>query len=112
LLGVSVATVGKVTVAEAARAGYLGVTVWRTRTKPEAIATGAGGVAGGDCSIRLPVVGSGGIVAGNAEQLLRAGAAGVPVVSAVSQAVEPTVAVRRLAIIVRRCRTLVAADGG
>jgi thiamine-phosphate pyrophosphorylase len=61
---------------------------------------------------RLPVVGVGGIVAGNAAQLLRAGATGVAVVSAVSQTEEPAAAVRRLASIVRRWRTLRAADGG
>ena len=54
----------------------------------------------------------GGIVAGNAEQVLGAGATGVVVISAVSRAEEPAAAVRRLATIVRRCRTLRTGDGG
>jgi thiamine-phosphate pyrophosphorylase len=60
----------------------------------------------------LPVVGIGGIVAGNAEQVLGAGATGVVVISAVSRAEDPAAAVRGLASIVRRCRTLRAGDGG
>ena len=112
LLGVSVATVGEVSAAEAAGADYLGVTVWRTRTKPEAIAAGLAGLRAVIRATQLPVVGIGGIVAGNAGRVLRAGATGVAVVSAVSEAEEPAAAVRRLASVVRRCRTLRATDGG
>ena len=112
LLGVSVATVADVTAAEAAGADYLGVTVWPTRTKPEAIAAGLAGLRAVTAATQLPVVGIGGIVAGNAEQVLGAGATGVVVISAVSRAEEPAAAVRRLATIVRRCRTLRAGDGG
>jgi thiamine-phosphate pyrophosphorylase len=112
LLGVSVATVADVTAAEAAGADYLGVTVWPTRTKPEAIAAGLAGLRAVTAATQLPVVGIGGIVAGNAEQVLGAGATGVVVISAVSRAEEPAAAVRRLATIVRRCRTLRARDGG
>ena len=112
LLGVSVATVADVTAAEAAGADYLGVTVWPTRTKPEAIAAGLAGLRAVTAATQLPVVGIGGIVADNAEQVLSAGATGVVVISAVSRAEEPAAAVRRLASIVRRCRTLRAGDGG
>lgn len=112
LLGVSVATVADVTAAEAAGADYLGVTVWPTRTKPEAIAVGLAGLRAVTAATQLPVVGIGGIVAGSAEQVLGAGATGVVVISAVSRAEEPAEEVRRLASIVRRCRTLRAADGG
>jgi len=112
LLGVSVATVAEVTAAEAAGADYLGVTVWPTHTKPEAIAAGLAGLRAVIAATQLPVVGIGGIVAGNAEQVMCAGAAGVGVVSAVSRAEDPAAAVRGLASIVRRCRTLRAGDGG
>ena len=112
LLGVSVATVADVTAAEAAGADYLGVTVWPTRTKPEAIAAGLPGLRAVTAATRLPVVGIGGIGAGNAEQVLDAGATGVGVISAVSRAEDPAAAVRRLASIVRRCRAFRAGDGG
>src|SRR5450755_2161212 len=112
LLGVSVATVADVTAAEAAGADYLGVTVWPTRTKPEAVAAGLAGLRAVTAATLLPVVGIGGIVAGNAEQVLGAGATGVVVISAVSRAEDPAAAVRGLASIVRRCRTLRAGDGG
>jgi len=112
LFGVSVATVADVSAAEAAGADYLGVTVWPTRTKPEAIAAGLAGLRAVTATTQLPVVGIGGIVADNAEQVLGAGATGVVVISAVSRAEDPAAAVRRLVTIVRRCRTLRAADGG
>ncbi len=112
LLGVSVATVAEVTAAETAGADYLGVTVWPTRTKPEAIAAGLAGLRAVTAASQLPVVGIGGIVADNAEQVLGAGATGVVVISAVSRAEEPAAAVRGLVSIVRRCRTLRAGDGG
>ena len=112
LLGVSVATVADVTAAEAAGADYLGVTVWPTRTKPKAIAAGLAGLRAVTAATRLPVVGIGGIGAGNAKQVLCAGATGVVVISAVSRAEEPAAAVRGLASIVRRCRAFRAGDGG
>jgi thiamine-phosphate pyrophosphorylase len=112
LLGVSVATVADVSAAEAAGADYLGVTVWPSPTKPEAIAVGLAGLRAVTAITKLPVVGIGGIVAGNAEQVLGAGATGVAVSSAVNRAEEPAAAVRRLATIVRRCRTLRTGDGG
>jgi hypothetical protein len=80
LVGVSVATVADVTAAEAAGADYLGVTVWPTRTKPEAIAAGLAGLRAVTAATQLPVVGIGGIAAGNAEQVLGADAAGVGVI--------------------------------
>ena len=112
MLGVSVVTVADVTAAETASADYLGVSVWPTRTKPEAIAPGLAGLRAVTAATQLPVIGIGGIVAGNGEQVLGAGATGLVVISAVSRAEEPAAAVLRLATIVRRCRTLRAGDVG
>ena len=83
-----------------------------SRTRPEAIAVGLAGLRALTAATRLPVVGIGGIAARNAEQVLGADAAGVGVISAVSRAEEPAAAVRGLATIVWRCRTLRAGDGG
>ena len=111
MLAVSVVALSEVTGAEAAGADCTGHRL-ADRPKPEAVAAGLAGLWALIAAARLSVVGIGGIVAGNAEQLLRVGATGVAVVSAVSRGEEPAAAVRRLASIVRRCRTLRAADGG
>jgi thiamine-phosphate pyrophosphorylase len=82
--------------AEEAGADYLGVTVWTTATKPEAIPAGLDGLRDVAAATALPVVGIGGIDAGNARQVLAAGANGVAVISAVAAAPDPTEAVREL----------------
>lgn len=102
LLGVSV---GSPEEAEAARhlgADYLGVTVWETPTKPEATAVGLEGLRTIVASTPLPVIGVGGITAGNADRVIGAGAAGVAVVSAVGAAPDPAAATRELVEVVRR----------
>jgi thiamine-phosphate pyrophosphorylase len=88
--------VGVVTVVDVTAAGAddLGVSVWSIGTELEAIAGGLAGVRAVTAATRLPVVGIGGIVAGNAEQVLRAGATGVVMSSAVSRAEDPAVVVR------------------
>jgi thiamine-phosphate diphosphorylase len=101
VVGVSVEDTDQATAAEAAGADYLGVTVFPTATKPEATPLGLEGVRKISAATRLPVVGIGGIDAGNARQVLDAGAAGVAVVSAVAAAPDPAAATRELVAVVR-----------
>jgi thiamine-phosphate pyrophosphorylase len=96
VLGVSVGNEDEAREAEAAGADYLAVTVWSTATKPEAVPVGLDGVRAVADATALPVVGIGGIDAGNAHEVLRAGAAGIAVISAVAGSPDPVAAVRRL----------------
>ena len=97
VLGVSVSTPDEALAAEREGADYLGVTVWATPTKPEAAPRGLDGLRAVVGATSLPVVGIGGIHAGNAAEVLDAGAAGVCVVSAVGAARDPERATRELA---------------
>lgn len=101
ILGVSVEDAEQASAAEAAGADYLGVTVFATGTKPEAVPLGLEGVRAISDATRLPVVGIGGIDASNARTVLEAGAAGVAVVSAVAAAADPAAATRELVAVVR-----------
>jgi thiamine-phosphate diphosphorylase len=101
VLGVSVEDVEQACAAEAAGADYLGVTVFATATKPEAVPHGLERVREISAATRLPVVGIGGIDAANARQVLDAGAAGVAVISAVAAAPDPAAATRQLVAVVR-----------
>ena len=96
ILGVSVTNPEEARAAEAVGADYLGVTVWETSTKPEALAIGLEGIRAVAGATPLPVVGIGGINAGNAHDVLAAGAAGIAVISAVATSDDPTQAVRDL----------------
>lgn len=100
ILGVSVGSVQEAAAAEAAGADYLGVTVWATSTKPEAIPIGSEGLRDVVGATALPVVGIGGIHSGNAREVLAAGAAGIAVISAVATAEDPVGAVRELRALV------------
>ena len=95
-LGVSVSTPEEALAAERDHADYLAVTVWATPTKPEASPRGLDGLRAVVATTMLPVVGIGGIHAGNAHEVLDAGAAGVCVVSAVGAAPDPERATREL----------------
>ena len=101
VLGVSVWSVHDARAAEAAGADYVGVTVWATPTKAEAEPRGLEGLREIVGSTALPVVGIGGIHAGNAREVLDAGAAGICVVSAVGAAPDPERATRALADVVQ-----------
>ena len=101
ILGMSVNDVEEARAAETAGADYLGVTVWATSTKPEAVAHGLEGLRAIVGATALPVVGIGGIDAVNAGQVIAAGAAGVAVVSAVAAADDPVGATRQLVATVR-----------
>ncbi len=101
VLGVSVSTPDEARAAEGDGADYLGVTVWATRTKPGARPRGLYGLRAIVQATDLPVVGIGGIHAGNARQVLETGAAGVCVVSAVGAAPDPERATRALVEVVQ-----------
>jgi thiamine-phosphate pyrophosphorylase len=96
VLGISVRDADQARAAAAAGADYVGVTVWSTATKPEAEAEGLDGLSAVAGASPLPVVGIGGIDPTNAPAVIRAGAAGVAVISAVVAAAEPVTATRAL----------------
>jgi thiamine-phosphate diphosphorylase len=100
ILGVSVGSVEEAQAAEAAGADYLGVTVWATATKPEAVPVGPEGLGDVARATGLPVVGIGGIRADNAREVLAAGAAGIAVIGAVAAAEDAVAAVRELRSVV------------
>jgi thiamine-phosphate pyrophosphorylase len=101
ILGISVPDVAQARRATSLGADYLGVTVWLTPTKPEAGSAGLEGLRQIAESTPLPVVGIGGIDASNAGDVIRAGAAGVAVISAVAGADDPVAATRDLRAAVR-----------
>jgi thiamine-phosphate pyrophosphorylase len=105
VLGVSVAGPAQAVAAATAGADYLGVTVWATATKPEAIAVGLAGLRGVATATALPVVGIGGITPGRVAAVLAAGAAGVAVVSAVGAAADPAAATAAIAAAVDAYRS-------
>lgn len=96
VLGISVADPEQAREAVELGADYLGVTVWATATKPEALPSGLEGLRDIVNATSLPVVGIGGVDAMNAAKVVRAGAAGVAVVSAVADADDPLEATRVL----------------
>jgi len=96
ILGISVANVEEALAAAGAGADYLGITVWETRTKPEATPQGIHGLRAVVEATDLPVVAIGGIDAVNAREVVEAGAAGIAVISAVGAAADPVAATRAL----------------
>ncbi len=104
-LGVSVGTLSDVHEAELAGADYLGVTVWSTPTKPDAVPRGLEGFRDLAHATALPAVGIGGIFASNGTLVLDAGAAGLAVISAVAAAPDPVAATRELVGVVQRFRS-------
>jgi thiamine-phosphate diphosphorylase len=97
VLGVSILAPRDAEAAEAAGADYLGVTIWATPTKPDAIPVDLDGLRAIVRSTRLPVVGIGGIHIGVVHDVLAAGASGVAVVSGVGAAPDPVAATARFA---------------
>ncbi|MFC0214548.1 thiamine phosphate synthase [Paenibacillus chartarius] len=99
ILGVSAHDVLEAEEAVRCGADYLGVgPMYMTRTKPDIREVRGPGVirdirASG---LSLPIVGIGGIEQGRAEAVVRAGADGVAVISAIAQAEEPRQAAERL----------------
>ncbi|MCX7623994.1 MAG: thiamine phosphate synthase [Thermomicrobium sp.] len=98
VVGFSPETLEQAREAEAAGADYLGVgPVYPTATKPDAgPAVGLEHLARIAGAVRIPVVGIGGITADNAAAVIRAGAVGVAVISAVVGADDVQAAAVRL----------------
>jgi thiamine-phosphate pyrophosphorylase len=106
VLGISVATPEQAEAAETAGADYVGVTVFTTPTKAEAVPVGLDGLRSIVASTSLPVVGVGGIDPSNARKVLATGATGVAVVSVVGTASDPVAATRRLVEAVRAAESV------
>ncbi|WP_411966855.1 thiamine phosphate synthase [Haloferax sp. YSSS75] len=108
LVGRSVSTVADATAATTAGADYLGVgAVFRTSSKettPEQSEIGVETVAAICDAVSVPVVGIGGITPENAADVVAAGADGVAVVSAITEASNPERATRNLATAVEAGR--------
>ena len=87
VLGISVAKRREAAVAEFAGATYLGAgPIWATPSKPDAASPiGLEGLRDICLSVSIPVVAIGGIDASNAADCIRAGAAGVAVIRAVTE---------------------------
>lgn len=98
LVGVSAESVELARRAEEDGADYAGVgPVYATGSKADAgDAVGVERIAEVAAAVRIPVVGIGGITAGNAPPVIRAGAAGIAVIGAVMRAEDPESAVRAL----------------
>ena len=107
ILGVSVTSVGASGPVDPAIIDYVGLgPVFPTPTKPDAAdPIGLPGLRAGCRALNVPVVAIGGIKAGNASDVIRAGADGIAVVSAICAAVEPRVAARQLSRLVREARS-------
>ena len=100
ILGVSVSDSEQARTAESMGADYLGVTVWASPTKPEAIGRGPGGLREICEAVPIPVVGIGGIDRHNLSLVFDAGASGIAVISAVAGASDPTAAARDLRMLI------------
>jgi len=102
LLGLSAASVAEAAAAESRGAAYVGAgPVWATPSKLDADPPiGLDGLAEICCAVTVPVVAIGGIDASNAADCIRAGAAGVAVIraatdaAAVAAAIDEAVAAR------------------
>ncbi len=111
VLGASVADLGQARDATRAGVDYLGVTVWPTATKPDAVPRGLDVLKEIASASGSPVVGIGGITATNARAVMEAGAAGVAVISAVVAAADPVTATRALRKVVDDHRVERSAGG-
>lgn len=103
IIGVSVGTAAEAARAEADGADYVAVgPVFPTGSKDDAgPATGTGMVAAVRAAVSVPVIAIGGITTRNAGELIRAGADGLAVISAVVSQNDIPAAARTLAAIIR-----------
>jgi thiamine-phosphate pyrophosphorylase len=106
IIGVSVSTADEALEAEAEGADYLGVgPLFATPTKADALpATGLGVLRTIRQAVRIPLVGIGGINHTNAGDVIRAGADGIAVVSAIIASPNPGAAARALRSAVDQAR--------
>lgn len=105
VLGVSTHSVAQAHVARDDGADYIAVgSMFATATKPDFELVGPSLVRRLRPDIQVPVVGIGGITPDNVGEVIRAGADGVAVISAVCAAPDPTAATRRLLEAIRSTR--------
>ena len=105
VLGVSTHDVAQAYAARDAGADYVAVgAMFATTTKPDFLLVGPGLVRKLRPDIRVPLVGIGGITHDNVADVIRAGADGVAVISAVCGAPDPAIATRRFLDIIRDAR--------
>jgi thiamine-phosphate pyrophosphorylase len=105
LMGLSTHDVAQARAAQDRGGDYVAVgSVFPTGTKPEFTLVGPDLIRRLRGEIRVPLVGIGGITATNAGDVIRAGADGVAVISAVCAALDPERATRDLLEAVRRAR--------
>lgn len=106
ILGVSSHSVAEARQAQADGADYVAVgSVYPTGTKPEFRLVGPGLLRQVRPLIRVPLVAIGGITPDNVAEVIRAGADGVAVISAVCAAPDPTQATRELLQRIQTART-------
>ncbi len=107
LLGLSTHSVEQARLAQAAAADYVAVgAMFPTATKPDFELVGPDLVRKLRGEIRAPLIGIGGITPDNVGEVIRAGAAGVAVISAVCAAADPERATRRFIDAIRAARAL------
>ncbi|PKM83724.1 MAG: thiamine phosphate synthase [Firmicutes bacterium HGW-Firmicutes-13] len=97
VIGVSVSTLEEAEKAVRDGADYLGVSaIFSTPTKSDAVVVGLSGLRKIADAVQIPLAAIGGINAGNAADIIRAGADGVAVVSEIMKADNPRLATARL----------------
>lgn len=107
LLGLSTHSVEQARAAQSAGADYVAVgAMFPTATKPDFELVGPDLVRKLRDEIRAPLIGIGGITPENVGDVIRAGAAGVSVISAVCAAADPERATRRFLEAIRAARAL------
>lgn len=106
IIGVSVSTLDEALAAETEGADYLGVgPLFATLTKADALApTGLDILSEIRRAVYIPLVGIGGITPGNVGSVIRSGADGAAVVSAVVSHPDPESAARQLLSAIRQAR--------
>ncbi|MFZ0725707.1 MAG: thiamine phosphate synthase [Desulfobacterales bacterium] len=106
IIGISVESVADARAAEKGGADYLGVSpIFATPTKTDtAPALGTEGLQAIRQAVRLPLVAIGGLNSSNAADIIRCGADGVAVVSAIVSAADPAQAARRLKSVIMEAR--------
>ncbi|MFZ5435460.1 MAG: thiamine phosphate synthase [Bacillota bacterium] len=105
VIGVSVSSVQEAKAAADGGADYLGVSaIYSTSTKTDAPVIGLDGLSEIRKAVRLPLVAIGGIHLGNAAGVIKSGADGIAVVSAIMAAADPRRAAETLLEEVKRAR--------
>jgi thiamine-phosphate diphosphorylase len=113
LVGLSITAVSQLTADDAGEADYLGVgAVFPTGSKRDATLTGLPLLSSARAAQAAPIIAIGGIAVDNAAVAVRAGADGVAVISAITEAPDPLAAARRLLAVVGEVRAASAFTTG